>query len=84
MSNEGPWVEAIVLFQAIRKGNQPAAKRLMDSSADKEQVVDGLMSLLGVFLRGRDAGELDRFVDAAHRSVPPPKFGTRPYLPPIF
>ncbi|GAA5228816.1 hypothetical protein [Paeniglutamicibacter antarcticus] len=83
MSEAGPWIEAIVLFQTIRGGNQPAAKQLMDSSADKEQMVDGLMSLLGVFLKGKDPSELDRFLVAAHRFTPPPGFGTRPYLPPL-
>lgn len=79
---EGAWLETIALFQALREGNQPAARRLLDSCADRDRVVDGLLSMLGVFLRGEEAAKLDRFIAASHRAGPPPSFGSRPYLPP--
>lgn len=83
MQRDGIWLEAITLFQAIREGNQPAAKRLLDSTAHRDEVLEGLLSMFGIFLRGQKAAELDHFISAAHRAGPPPPFGARPYLPPL-
>ncbi|MGP5072230.1 hypothetical protein ACTXOR_12125 [Arthrobacter rhombi] len=83
MHKDGIWLEAITLFQAIREGNQPAARRLLDSSAHRDEVFEGLLSMLGIFLRGQQAAELDHFISAAHRAGPPPPFGARPYFPPL-
>lgn len=83
MTQHDAWIEAIVLFQTIREGNQPAAKRLLDSSSSRDEVVERLLSMLGVFLRSQKPTELDHFITTAHRAGPPPKFGARPYLPPL-
>lgn len=77
------WLEATALFQAVREGNQPAAKQLLETSADRDRAVGNLLSMLGVFLRGEDADKLDRFIAASHRAGPPPTFGSRPFLPPL-
>lgn len=83
--DDGTWLEAIALFEAIREGNQPAALRLLGSAANRDAVIGGLLSMLGMLLRAEDAtapGKLDRFVAASHRAGPPPAYGARPYLPP--
>ncbi|MBU3994385.1 hypothetical protein J2X12_003805 [Pseudarthrobacter oxydans] len=83
--DDGTWLETVALFEAIREGNQPAAHRLLSSSAKQAAVLGGLFSMLGVFLRGEDASgraKLDRFIEASHRAGPPPAFGARPFLPP--
>lgn len=83
--DDGIWLEAIALFEAIREGNQPAALRLLGSAANRDAVIGGLLSMLGMFLRAEDAtapGKLDQFVAASHRAGPPPAYGARPFLPP--
>lgn len=82
-ARQGAWLEAITLFQAVREGNQPAAKQLLETSADRDRVIGNLLSMLGVFLRGEDADKLDRFIAASHRAGPPPAFGSRPSLRPL-
>ncbi|MFI8595660.1 hypothetical protein ACIGCK_14665 [Microbacterium sp. NPDC078428] len=80
--DDGAWLETIALFEAIREGNQPAAHRLLSSSAKRDAVLGGLFSMLGVFLRGEDASgraKLDHFIEASHRAGPPPAFGARPF-----
>ncbi|MFV0434967.1 MAG: hypothetical protein ACK5LO_13430 [Leucobacter sp.] len=79
----GEWLETIALFQAVREGDQPAALRLLGSAANRDAVIGGLLSMLGMFLRVEDAtapGKLDQFVAASHRAGPPPAFGARPFL----
>ncbi|WP_201518082.1 hypothetical protein [Gulosibacter hominis] len=83
--DSGSWLETIALFEAIREGNQPAAHRLLCTSAKRDAVLGGLFSLLGVLLRAEDAmdrAKLDRFIEVSHRAGPPPAFGARPFIPP--
>lgn len=71
-SREGAWLEAIGLFQQARAGDQLAAMRLLETSADPAAVVHGLLRMLVVFLRGEDADKLERFLDASlHAGAPP-------------
>lgn len=81
--DDGAWLETIALFQAVREGNQPAALRLLETTSNRDAVIGGLLSMLGMFLRAEKAGKLDRFIAASHRAGPPPAYGLRPFLPPI-
>lgn len=81
--DEGTWLESIALFQAIREGNQPAAVQLLHSSTNRDAVISGLLSILGMFLRAEDPAKLDKLIAASHRAGPPPAYGARPYLPPL-
>lgn len=76
---EGAWIEAIALFQSARHGDHASADRLLGSSSDPAAVVAGLLTLLGVYLRGEDPTKLDGFVAASHRVGPPPAWGVLPH-----
>lgn len=80
---QGSWLEAITLFQAVREGDQRTACRLLESTTDYESVTMNLLSMLGVYLRGEEPEKLDRFIAAAHQAGPPPRYGSRPSLPPL-
>lgn len=71
-SREGSWLEAIGLFQQVRNGDHLAGMRLLETSADPDGVMHGLLRMFTVFLRGEDPSKLDRFVDASFRAGPPP------------
>lgn len=79
--DEAAWQQTIALFQAVREGNQPAAERLLNGNADRDAVIGGLLSMLGMFLRTEDPDKLDRLIAASRRAGPPPAYGTRPFLP---
>ena len=49
--DQGSWLETIALFEAIREGNQPAAMRLLDTSAAREAVLGGLLGLIELYFR---------------------------------
>lgn len=75
-SRQYGWLEAIVLFQQLRNGDHATARRLIATSADPDLVVDDLLRMLVIFLRGEDVGKIDRFVEVAHRAGPPPPGST--------
>lgn len=81
--DDGAWLEAIALFQAVRESNQPSASRLLESAANRDAVIGGLLSMLGMFLRAEDPAKLDQFIAASHHAGPPPAYGARPFLPPL-
>lgn len=81
--DERAWLESIALFQAVREGNQPAAVRLLNGSANRDAVIGGLLSMLGMFLRAEDSVKLDQLIAASHRAGPPPAYGARPFPPPL-
>lgn len=79
--SEGAWLEAITLFQSVRKADHDAAGRLLRTSSDPEAVTLNLLRMLGVYLRGEASDKLDHFINASHRAGPPPT--PRPPLPPL-
>ncbi|MFP5020774.1 hypothetical protein [Pseudonocardia phyllosphaerae] len=72
VAREGAWLEAIGLFQQVRSGDHPAARRLLHSSSDPDAVTECLLRMLAVFLRAEDGEKLDHFVDVAFKVGPPP------------
>lgn len=79
--SEGVWLEAIVLFETVRAGDQRAAATLMATATNPDAVMLSLLRLLGIYLRGENVDKLDRFVAAAHRAGPPPLPGAWPSRP---
>ena len=79
--DQGSWLETIALFEAIREGNQPAAMRLLDTSAEREAVLGGLLGLIELYFRHEEGDKVDGFLTAAHAAGPPPAFGCKPFLP---
>lgn len=71
-SRQYGWLEAVGLFQQLRNGDYETARRLIATSASPDLVVDDLLRMLVVFLRGEDVGKIDRFVEVALRAGPPP------------
>lgn len=71
-SRQYGWLEAIGLFQQLRNGDHEMARRLIATSANPDLVVDDLLRMLVIFLRGEDVGKIDHFVEVAHRAGPPP------------
>ncbi|OAV62948.1 hypothetical protein A6F49_03880 [Enteractinococcus helveticum] len=68
---EGAWLEAIGIFQQVRSGDHQRAMKLLVTSADPPAVMQNLLRLLVVFLRGEDSRKLERFLDASFRAGPP-------------
>lgn len=71
-SRQYGWLEAVGLFQQLRNGDYETARRLIATSASPDLVVDDLLRMLVVFLRGEDVGKIDRSVEVALRAGPPP------------
>lgn len=70
--SEGTWLEAIALFETVRKGDQAASAQLLSTATEPDIVMLHLLRMLGVYLRGEDKDKLERFVAAARRAGPPP------------
>jgi hypothetical protein len=81
--NEGAWIEATTLFQAVRAGEHEVAMQLLRTASDPETVTLSLLRMLAVYLRGEEAAKLDHFIAAARRAGPPPTPGSGPKLPPL-
>ncbi|MDK2582990.1 hypothetical protein MFL68_005360 [Corynebacterium sp. BWA136] len=80
--DQGSWLETIALFEAIREGNQPAAMRLLNTSAAREAVLGGgLLGLIELYFHHEEGDKVDGFLTAAHAAGPPPAFGCKPFLP---
>lgn len=71
------WLEAIGLFQQLQNGDYLTVRRLIETSAAPDDVVDDLLRMLIVFLRGEAPDKIERFVETAYRIGPPPP-------PPVF
>ncbi|ART20721.1 hypothetical protein CBE89_03885 [Corynebacterium striatum] len=69
------------MFEAIREGNQPAALRLLQTSAAREAVLGGLLGLIELYFRNEEDDKIEGFLAAAHSAGPPPAFGCKPFLP---
>lgn len=82
-AREGSWLESITLFQAIRNGEQRHAINILQTSQNRDEVARGLLSLLGVYLRGEETAKLDHFIAVSHRMGPPPQYGSGPSMPPM-
>lgn len=63
--DQGSWLETIALFEAIREGNQPAAMRLLNTSAAREAVLGGLLGLIELYFRHEEGNKVDGFLTAA-------------------
>ena len=77
---EGADSPDLVYFSSVSENTRRFVDRL-----DRDAVLGGLLSLLGVLLRAEDAmdrAKLDRFIEVSHRAGPPPAFGARPFIPP--
>ena len=79
--DQGSWLETIALFETIREGNQPAALRLLQTSAAREAVLGGLLGLIELYFRNEEDDKIEGFLAAAHSAGPPPAFGCKPFLP---
>lgn len=81
--DEGPWLEAIALFESVREGRQAEAGQLLATSSDQQALMGNLLRMLGVYLRGEEGSKLDRFIAASHRAGPPPAAGPLDRNPPL-
>lgn len=78
IKREGAWLEAISMFEAVRRGERQTASRLLQTTVDSDRVTSNLLSLLGVLVRGMETADLDRFIESARRAGPPPPIENRP------
>lgn len=86
IDKECAWLEAISVFQQLRKGNYQAgvdalcpregaelAGQSEYSQSEQQEIAHGLMRMLAILLRGEDQQKLDDFVDVALGMAPPPR-----------
>ncbi|MFL0579840.1 hypothetical protein [Dietzia sp. 179-F 9C3 NHS] len=73
------WAEAIDLFRAAHRGDQLAGRMILDTTGDLRQLTEMLLQLVEVHLLDADDDALARFVTAAARCGPPPRYGSRPF-----
>lgn len=88
VDKECAWLEAISVFQQLRKGNYQAGVDALcpqkagvagvtgnsgDPGSEQQEIAHGLMRMLAILLRGEDQQKLDDFVDVALGMAPPPR-----------
>ena len=88
VNKECAWLEAISVFQQLRKGNYQAGVDALcpqkagatgaignsgDPGSEQQEIAHGLMRMLAILLRGEDQQKLDDFVDVALGMAPPPR-----------
>lgn len=88
VDKECAWLEAISVFQQLRKGNYQAGVDALcppkgagvegagvegAKLAEQQEIAHGLMRMLAILLRGEDQQKLDDFVDVALGMAPPPR-----------
>ena len=82
-ARHGVWLEAIALMAFLREGNQPAARELLETTTDPQNMIGDILSLFSLFLRAQDhenPEDVENFIEASLSVGPPPTFGSRPYL----
>ncbi|MFI5777586.1 hypothetical protein [Nocardia sp. NPDC051570] len=75
---QGAWIEAIAMVEALRAGNKPLARQVLTTSPHPAPVLDGLLRLTSVLLHSIPPNQIDSLLTIAYRSDPPPPIPHQP------